>query len=230
MSTSILHTSIFRVTILFIFAIHLWQCSSSKNLSHQKSSEPQSSNDNGECVALCTMPEHTVSTTGRFPIYTGDINSEKVKVETKKIIIQEQSKKWEKKRADNNCRAPNPDDCLVWCLVDVPEISEELVILSDTTQSNNFTWRTIEYDIKTIPRGTKEWKPILCESTYTMQFLFDLQNALRESGHYTRKLNVEKMDNKIKSALSKYQIENKLPEGHLDYETLNHLGIAYPKK
>ena len=75
---------------------------------------------------------------------------------------------------------------IVWCgaLLMFPEISEELVILSDTTQSNNFTWRSIEYDIKTIPRGDK--KNGNHANLFTRcSFYLTYKKYFGESGHYT---------------------------------------------
>jgi hypothetical protein len=37
------------------------------------------------------------------------------------IVVQPASTKWVKKSASQNCLSANPDDCLVWCLVEVPE-------------------------------------------------------------------------------------------------------------
>ncbi len=40
--------------------------------------------------------------------------------ETETIITQPASTKWVKKKADRNCLSADPNDCLVWCLVEVP--------------------------------------------------------------------------------------------------------------
>ncbi len=41
--------------------------------------------------------------------------------ETVTIVTAPASEKWVKKKADPSCLSANPDDCLVWCLVEVPE-------------------------------------------------------------------------------------------------------------
>ncbi len=39
---------------------------------------------------------------------------------TERVEVKPASTKWVKKKADANCLSANPDDCLVWCLVEVP--------------------------------------------------------------------------------------------------------------
>lgn len=40
--------------------------------------------------------------------------------ETDRREVSPATTKWVKRRADKNCLSENPDDCLVWCLVEVP--------------------------------------------------------------------------------------------------------------
>ena len=44
-------------------------------------------------------------------------------------VLQPGSAQWVKKKADPNCQSADPNDCLVWCLVEVPE---EIEVLSRT--------------------------------------------------------------------------------------------------
>jgi len=44
----------------------------------------------------------------------------KYRTETETIETSPATTKWVKKKADRNCLSANPDDCLVWCLVEVP--------------------------------------------------------------------------------------------------------------
>ncbi|MCC7245995.1 MAG: peptidoglycan-binding protein [Saprospiraceae bacterium] len=39
---------------------------------------------------------------------------------TERVEVKPASTKWVKKKADANCLSANPDDCLVWCLVETP--------------------------------------------------------------------------------------------------------------
>ncbi len=40
---------------------------------------------------------------------------------TETIVTRPASTKWVKKKADRNCLSADPNDCLVWCLVEVPQ-------------------------------------------------------------------------------------------------------------
>jgi len=42
------------------------------------------------------------------------------RTDTETIEVKPASTKWVKKKADRNCLSANPDDCLVWCLVEEP--------------------------------------------------------------------------------------------------------------
>ncbi len=39
---------------------------------------------------------------------------------TERILTSPATTKWEKRKTDANCLSANPDDCLVWCLVEIP--------------------------------------------------------------------------------------------------------------
>jgi len=74
--------------------------------------------------------------------------------------------------------------------------------------------------------GFTEWREIVCGSDVTTQMVRDVQNALR-----TRGFDPGPADNvmgaKTKAALVKFQRENNLPVGQLDFETLRALGVDY---
>ncbi|MDA9774233.1 hypothetical protein N9B82_04675 [Saprospiraceae bacterium] len=42
------------------------------------------------------------------------------------IVNKLQATKWVKKKADKNCRSANPEDCLVWCLVNTEKVVYDL--------------------------------------------------------------------------------------------------------
>jgi Putative peptidoglycan binding domain len=39
---------------------------------------------------------------------------------TDRVMVSPVSSKWEKKRVDKNCLSVDPNDCLIWCLVEIP--------------------------------------------------------------------------------------------------------------
>ena len=49
-----------------------------------------------------------------------------------RIEISSASTKWVKRKADRNCISTDPNDCLVWCLIEVPAeygLAEESMVL-----------------------------------------------------------------------------------------------------
>lgn len=44
-------------------------------------------------------------------------------------VIQPESTKWEKRKAERDCLSSDPEDCMVWCLVKIPE---EVEVISRT--------------------------------------------------------------------------------------------------
>ena len=49
-----------------------------------------------------------------------EVMQPKYETVTERVEIKPVSTKWVKKKADANCLSANPDDCLVWCLVETP--------------------------------------------------------------------------------------------------------------
>ena len=71
-----------------------------------------------------------------------------------------------------------------------------------------------------------EWREVICNNQVTDYTYRQIQDALRSRGY-----NPGPSDNvfgsQTKSALTKFQKENGLPVGQLDFETLKALGIKY---
>jgi hypothetical protein len=49
-----------------------------------------------------------------------EVSQPKYETVTERVEVKPASTKWVKKKADASCLSANPDDCLVWCLVEVP--------------------------------------------------------------------------------------------------------------
>jgi len=65
-----------------------------------------------------------------MPFHTGigDAKFERIpmeyEVKTKKVELYPSETQWVKRKVDKNCVAADPDDCLVWCLVELPATYE----------------------------------------------------------------------------------------------------------
>ena len=252
--------------------------------------------------------------------------------QTEQIETSPATTKWVKRKADRNCLSADPNDCLVWCLVEVPaqyrtvtrrvnvgcdgsgvpnsgcvnevtvpakmatrtrrvlrnpatvreevipaefetitkrvvrtpatvreevipaeyatvtkrvvrtpattreeSIPAEYATVSRRVVSSPATTRTIdvpaEYQTLTKrrlvrPGGFTEWREVLCNSDVTTATVRQIQAALRDRGYDPGPVD-NVMGAKTKAALTKYQRDNNLPVGNLDFETLKSLGVNY---
>lgn len=98
------------------------------------------------------------------------------------------------------------------------------------------TVKTIPAEYKTISKkklvkkgGYTEWKEVVCGgwSGMTQSKIAKVQNALMSKGYNVGPYGADGILGKdTRSALLKYQVDNNLPQGQLDVETLKHLGAS----
>jgi len=182
------------------------------------------SSRNGKCYAKCLYIDKVVTEIEEYAIYTGDANDENVEVVQKEIVIQPATTKWEKKMADRNCLSRDPDDCLVWCLVEVKPIVRTVTLLADTTQSQNYETEKIEREVKRIKGRSFEWEEVLCEEEVNPAVISEIQNALKANRYYDGEISGQ-LDFETKDAMREFQEYNNLPIGQFDLETLDALGV-----
>lgn len=183
------------------------------------------SSRNGKCYAKCLYQDKIITEKEEFIVYTGNPNEEEVDLIEKEIIIRPASTKWVKKKADKNCLSSDPDDCLVWCLVDEEPIVRVVSILADTTKTKNFKKEVIEREVNRIPGRSFEWKEVVCEQNISKELIKRIQQALASNQHYIGGIHGE-FDSMTRKSLLAFQEKNALPIGQLDFETLDVLGIV----
>ncbi|MEM6320299.1 MAG: peptidoglycan-binding domain-containing protein [Bacteroidota bacterium] len=77
-------------------------------------------------IAGSTAEGDLAMTGAIMPYYTSvaSVELQRIPMEyetiTERVEVSPASTKWVKRKADKNCLSANPDDCLVWCLVEVP--------------------------------------------------------------------------------------------------------------
>jgi Putative peptidoglycan binding domain len=169
------------------------------------------------------------------------------------IMISNASTKWVKGRADAACLSDNPDNCSVLCLVQVPAqyrvqmrrvmstpaSSREIAIAAEyqyvprrilSKPSENQVieipaiYKTVTEKVLVKKGGFGEWREILCASQLSEERIIAIQRALLNKGY-----NPGPIDNvfgsQTKQALLRYQQDNHLPQGNLNMETLQSLGV-----
>ncbi len=183
------------------------------------------SSRNGKCFAKCLFIDKVVTEIEEYTVYTGNENEEDVEVIAKQIVIQPAQTKWVKKKADRNCLSNDPDDCLVWCLVEEKPKVRTVYVLADTTQSKNYKVEKIEKEVNRIKGRSFEWKEVACEEDLTPAVIGEIQRALYANRYYEGETSSE-FDSATKNALINFQEDSNLPIGQLDFETLDALGVV----
>lgn len=231
------------------------------------------------------------------------------KTESEQIEVSPATTKWVRRKADRNCLSADPNDCLVWCLVEVPAKTEVVTrripncptgstingdkcCKQESTPAQSTTIRKkvlktpasvreiqipakmgtltrkvikepsrtreievpaeygkrsrkvlktpglqrqveISPEYKTITKkvlvrtgGFSEWREVLCGSKITTATVRSVQDALRSRGYDPGQTD-NIMGKQTKAALAKFQKDNGLPIGNLDFETLRALGLDY---
>ncbi len=88
--------------------------------------------------------------------------------------------------------------------------------LDTLTNSNKIVIRKGEFT---------EWTEVLCSDKIDRHFIYQLSKALHNKG-YSVEISYE-IDKNMKVALTKFQQDNNLPTGNLNFPTLKSLGISY---
>ncbi len=163
-----------------------------------------------DCYGEVKLPESTKI----LYVYDGvDPN-----IETKEFIVKEATgkTKWVKKKADKNCLSANPEDCLVWCLV---EDNESIIynILIDTSATTE--WYPQSYTIR--EKGKTKKVQVLCKDELTFELLDALKNKLI-SLDYDLKPNkkYKKLRGKFMREFKRFQEDYNLPIGKWNVATM----------
>ncbi len=182
--------------------------------------------EEGKCYAKCLIEDQYGQEIISLIEYTGDdYESEYIELQT--VELSPATEKWVRKIADPSCLSDNPDDCLVWCLVEVPSEEIERYVVLDTTIIQDYVIE--EYDQKYLIKagGFNEWKEVVCAKDITTSFIQTIEQRLFEEGYIMELIGDGVNSAFIKSALAKYQKENGLPLGNFNLETIKALNVKY---
>lgn len=216
-----------------ILCLIFTSCSTWNNYPHEYGTDShlEQTDDNeilhtdGRCLAKSWVPAQYETDTLKYWAYTGDRTDTSEYIYKDEVQVSPASTIWVKKRVDN-CRSTDEDDCLVWCLQEVPAEYVELLIVEDTTRVKDFEIKEVSYTEKTAEAGLTEWVEVICREFITPQMVKAVQHILHLEGYYKGDISGES-DIRTKIALRKYQQANGLPIGQFDFETLNKMGVKY---
>ena len=162
------------------------------------------------CFGLLTSSEIILYDTLQLPIYSE--NKLVSGVELRNIILVPGHTKWVKKLADKNCVSPKIEDCLVWCLENIPAESKTYFIVTDTATIKNFTYETIYIQRGIIKAGQKIKRQVLCDHEINDTLLSELRQLLENQGYEISRTK----KSKILAALIEFQKDQKLAYGYFD--------------
>ena len=141
-----------------------------------------------------------------------------------KVLLTEVVTKWVKKDANRNCLSVDPNDCLVWCLVEVP-----------ATYSNGEKITVSAKDVSI--EGNEKYKngmvETICMDNITEE-MFDVLTQKLIGKHYIRRIKDDENEvdyaifcrEQLFDALEDYQKDNHFVRGFFDIKTLKKLGIV----
>lgn len=187
-----------------------------------------------DCEKLSNHPDLAFDEKYEFAVFTG--------TETEGIDLVElvysyrndynygepmMTKKWIKKKADRNCLSANPEDCLVWCLVEKPGPKEEILIVIDTTQTDQYRKRIFSREKIHEMKGFFEKREIPCRLP-GKRLSRKICSALQEKGYLVEnECKMRKFTGDLEEFFIDFQIDNNLFLGGLSLETLDLLGVEY---
>ncbi|MGK0388174.1 MAG: hypothetical protein ACI94Y_000902 [Maribacter sp.] len=88
--------------------------------------------EKGKCYGKCTMSDEYIQTPKQYAVFTGD-HTEGIELEELEITTSPAKQEWVKKKVDGACLSPVPNDCKVWCLVDIKAVYEKILVVKDIT-------------------------------------------------------------------------------------------------
>lgn len=162
----------------------------------------------------------------QYVVFTGNPTDTSIKLIWNDILIEEGGQKWVKKKVENNCLSLNPEDCMVWCLVELPQKRLQFYSPLDTSTTDQYL-RTQVPISQMILKSKKESTEVICaEDVYLWQE--QVSEFLIESSYLSENWQViSPYTEPFQRALLNYQIDNRLCTNGLTLETLREMRLIF---
>lgn len=177
------------------------------------------------CQGQCLINARIDTVSYEYPVYIGKDTSNATSKYITHVLFKGYTT-WDKRVSDKHCISPNPADCQIICSVQVmPESTTNILVARNPKKINpaDITYQTF---ITQSYEGIKELRDILCGNQITEKLLSQVAEELYFRGYKVPDENKE-MNPELQAALYKFQLDNQLPLGFLNFETLDFLGIAH---
>jgi hypothetical protein len=119
------------------------------------------------------------------------------------ILDKPHRDEWQKRR-NTNCQSDNPDDCLVWCQVELPK----------------------EYRLEQVYTSQHQLFEALCPDQITEDVIRQIQESLSWHGSYSGEIS-GRWDRTTEKGMADYQKKHGLQIGYMTKESMTHLDIMY---
>jgi Putative peptidoglycan binding domain len=176
---------------------------------------------NNVCKAVCTTDPVIVEEEKIHYIFTGS-DTTGLNVKSTKITIMEGRKELVKRRKSGDCLSPNPADCLVEVLEEIPPVSMNLYTLPNIE-------KTKEYDIRkekiriVKSEGAQSEESVVCPKNRSPKLIKKVQTALIKLGYPIVQNGI--LDPATNLSITDFQKSKGLPYGDLTLSTLSALGV-----
>ncbi len=223
------NTTIFSGIILLLMAAsctpYSYTGKPNRNNKAPKVPTNQQYEEDGKCYAKATVYNSSENNKETIYIFKGNKENTNVDLGTELIEVKPPSTKWIKKKADKNCLSKDPDDCLVWCLVEVPAELESYTVVKDISQTNDYIEKKISREMNNSKDGYFDYVEVICKDEIKGELIQQLCTGLTNKGYTVKTTN--EMNSKIRVVLKKFQKDQNLPVGPLSIATLDALGINF---
>lgn len=153
-------------------------------------------------------------------IFTGS-DTTGLNVKVTKITVMEAKKEMVKRR-DKNCTSPNPQECYITVLEEVPAVTMNLYTLPGPDATNEYDTRKEKVQVLKRAAGQQEVS-IVCPKNRSKALITKIQNALVAKGYPLVANGI--LDQQTMLSINDFQKEKSLAYGDLTLETLAALGL-----
>lgn len=178
---------------------------------------------NGKCFDTATLPagERTIYSDQEYAVYIGE-NPDEDYVVLRNVKIQDGHNRWVKKKADRNCLSVDPNDCLIWCLVEAPALYKEVYLVTDMDKNSDFRYQRVSVVQPVNSRTAKV--EVICDIDISQKLISEIVSTLNHNLKTIDKDHQE-LDDTFFAVLEEFQRKYNLPVGTLDLKTLEFMNL-----
>lgn len=176
---------------------------------------------NNVCKSTCAMDAVIVEEEKIHYIFTGS-DTTGLNVKYTKITIVEGRKDLVKRKKSADCISPNPADCIIEVMEEIPPVTMNLYILPNTEKTNEYEVR--KEKIRVIKKeGGQTEVAVVCPKNRSPKLIKRVQAGLKKEGYPVNENGI--MDKETEQSITSFQKAKGLPYGDLTLSTLSALGI-----